>query len=200
MVAMTMSTGAWADRLIQIPTGLRVSSREVRTDAVWPQGKSEPARAAAAWGLGQAFEVGLEYQRWKGTRSELNHLGVDFSYQYVVPVPDLVPGIAFGVRDLFNVTHDRIGLYAAATWRFVPPLSLFNEDSAEFTLGLGLGRNEGLFLGAALPVGPPLRLLAEYDARRITAGVEVRPWRGLGVRWLFFEGGNEIGLSYRIRF
>jgi len=191
---------AQADRLIRIPTGLRLKNGEFRGELVWPQGKSDPARTYLEGGMGRAFEVGLEGQRWRGSRGELLQAGVNLSYQYVVPVPDLIPGISVGVLDLFNHTHDRIGVYGAATWKFIPPLSLFAEDAAEVTLGLGLGRHEGLFFGAALPLGPPLRLLSEYDANRITAGIELRPVLGLQLRWLFFEGGNEIGVSYRTRF
>ena len=77
----------------------------------------------------------------------------------------------------------------------------FNSNTPlELTLGGGVGRKSGVFVGFELPFTWQFRLLAEHDIRRVTAGVEYRPFTGAGVRLMVRDEGPLVGFRYSMRF
>ena len=79
------------------------------------------------------------------------------------------PGIAVGVHDVGGAAVHLRGRYAVATKSLLP--------WARITAGYGIGPDilDGFFGGVELAPLPHLRLLADYDANRTSAGVRVLP-------------------------
>lgn len=189
---------ARAERLIFIPTAVKLRLGIVRAQAYFSGQKGRDVRGFLTTGLAKAVDIELTYDRFNGgaTASSIN-----LAYYYVVPVTDLTPGIAVGVQDLLDNTPDRRSAYIAVTYR-IGQVGDYNSDvPAELTLGGGTGRyRRGAFVGFMLPFAEQLRLLGEYDSTKITAGFQIRPIRGLALGTLFQSDRTLWSLSYSVRF
>lgn len=188
-----LARDAVADRLILTPTGTKVPYGTVRPEGLWELGHAKRVRAFVAVGLSQSFDAELLLDDWasRGTAS------FSFSYNYMVPVVDLAPGVSIGMVDVLDRTEFGRSVFVAVTHRIGLIGDFVGDLPAELTLGARTGR--GAFVGFMLPVAPQVRILAEHDAIRATAGVELRPVPGLAVRYLFQSSQNLVGLSYSWR-
>lgn len=195
-LALLLATAGSADRLIRIPTGKKLLSDTYRFELL-----TEPSRdRTLGWlgaGLGQSFDLELTGQSFDSDRIVSSF---DFSYNYLVPITDFLPGLSFGVQDALGVTERGRSLYLAVTFR----LGNYGEHNQDVPTELTIGfwnRSEGVaFGGVSLPFSEHLKLLAEHDSRHLTAGFELSPLEGGSFRFLFRKNQVLIGLRISQRF
>lgn len=191
-----LSAVAAADRLITIPTGRKLPFGTVRYEF-----RAEPKQRGArehllAAGIGTSFEIEartswLQDDRGTGT--------FDLAYNVIAPIPDLSPGISFGVQDAMDETEDRRRFYAAITFR--PYFTTANGDTpGEVTLGVLQGEYTHPFVGVGIPFTREFRLLAEHNGLRPAAGFEYRPKPNLGFRIQFREHQTMASLQLTTKF
>lgn len=193
-LVMAVSAGASADRLVQIPTGKKLPLNSVRPELLWTADR--PSRLQGFLGVSLTESIDAELLTDK-EGADPAVASLTLSYNFVVPVVDLTPGISFGVVDAFDRTEFGRGGFLALTWRLGLIGDLVQETPAEFTIGAVT--NRGAFVGLMLPLAQQIRLVAEHDGLRPTAGLELRPTRGVNVRWLFRERSTLFGLSAQVR-
>ncbi len=192
VAVFALCTLSFADRLILIPTGKKILSGGMRYEVLTIVGKD----TTLGWigtGLGQSYDFEITGESYDSNRV-VN--GVDFSYNYTVPVIDFAPGISFGVQDAANVTRRGRNTYIAVTYRF-GNFGEHNQDvPTELTFGFWTRENGLMFFGASLPLSEPLTLLVEHDSDIMTAGIEVSPFKGGAFRMLFHERETLVGLRF----
>lgn len=189
------SAAGWADRVVTVPRGDKVRDGAFQLVTLFDRG-SERFDHRFTVGFGQAYEIELSSTAGS-TGPARGTLG--FSYNFLPAFIDLSPALTFGVDDLADQLPGGPSFWATALFR----LSLdgdYNYDvPLEFTLGAGTGRYRGLFLAVNLPVSDQFRLVGEQRGRDLTAGLEIRPTRGLTIQWLHRRSGPLFGLSYTTR-
>ncbi len=187
---------ASADRVLTVPTARKLTYGTVRYEF-----RAEPKQRGArehllGVGIGPAYELELRTE-WKNDRVSVGTF--DFAYNLIAPIPELSPGISFGVQDALDQTFDGRRFYLATTFR--PIFSTVNGDvPADVTLGLFQGRYTHPFVGVSLPFAREFRLLAEHNGFRPQAGFELRPRPNLGLRIAFRERQTLTSLQYSTRF
>ena len=195
-LVLVLAAAASADRLIRIPTGKKLLSSTFRIEIM-----TEPSRdRTLGWvgaGIGQSFDLELTGESFDSNRVDSSF---DFSYNYLVPITDFMPGLSFGVQDGLGVTERGRSLYMAITFR----LGNYGEHNQDVPTELTIGfwdRKEGVaFGGVSLPFSEHLKLLVEHDARHLTAGFELSPLDGGSFRFLFRKSQVLIGLRISQRF
>jgi hypothetical protein len=179
-----------ADRLVTVPTGVKLRDRTAKFELRTERSGNPVARFDAA--VGHSWELGIRTAKTDFTGS--------LSYNYLLPLVDLTPGIALGLDDLSNVTEEGRGAYLAFTF-FLGNTGEFNQDiPTEFTFGFWARRKGGLFLGASVPIAQPFRIVAEHDSRRLWAGFDIRPVKDASLKVMFSETSPSISFSYQTRF
>ena len=193
-----LAANAQADRLVNIPTGTKIHKNTLRLESLSKLGGGPQRRYYLGVPLGEVFDAQLIVDRDGPGRRD--RLSLDASYNAFVPIPDIAPGISIGVRDLTNTTHDGRAFYLAVTNKFSQDGPYNMETPAEVTWGVGTGGIRGGFFGVSLPFADQFRLIAEHDSFRLTAGIDVRPWRDLSIRWLFRQHETLLHVSLLLRF
>ena len=123
----------------------------------------------------------------------------DLAYNVIAPLPDLSPGISFGVQDVLDETPEGRRAYGAITFR--PIFTTINGDvPADVTLGFFQGRYTQAFVGVSFPFARQFRLLAEHNGDQPSAGFELRPRPNLGFRIQFRERETLASLQLTTRF
>ncbi|MFN3683217.1 MAG: hypothetical protein ACK41F_04695 [Fimbriimonadaceae bacterium] len=190
------ATLAPADRLIAAPSGRKVTYGTVKFDAVWEGDGERCLQSTVSYGLTPALEVSLGGE-YVDSRNALPTL--DLAYTITDPVVNYVPGLAIGVQDAFGNTFLGRRFYVAVSYD-VGMTGRYNGDTPlQLTLGAGTGGHNGAFVGVSIPWTSRFRLLAEHDATRITAGIEVRPADGLWLRMLARDRRSVWGLGWTAR-
>jgi len=189
---------ALADRLIDIPTGTKVHKNTLKLDGRWLQNRTDQVRYALGIPILDAFDAFLLMDRplQKGS----DRVSLDFSYNAVVPIVDLSPGISVGVTDLFNNTRGNRSYYLAITNKIGLDGTYNMDTPAEVTYGIGTGGLHGLFFGSKLPFSDRVSILSEWDTTRLTGGLELKPHPDLSLRWLFRQQETVIQVQWTMRF
>lgn len=187
-----------AERLIFLPVGDRYSNQDVRIETLLDAKSLDPRYTFLGFGFGNSFDAEITFHSNFPGKSDEGL--VDLSYNYLPAIPDLGLGISVGMQDIMNHGEGR-SLYVALTNRS-NNYEDFNADTpTEITLGAGTGRYKGLFAGMRLTATNYLRFLLEYDSRRMTAGLEVMPVKGLLLRWVIQdERDGLVGATFTKRF
>ncbi len=188
---------AWADRLLEISTGTKISKRVARVELQSWQGAGRVDRWFLGHGLGENFDFEAVLER----RSKRGRVAsIDFSYNYLTPVVDVSPGISVGLLDTAGVTERGRTGYVAATWRFAQDSDDVTRPlNTEFTIGYQMGGTTGLIFGFSLPLSQAIRLIAEYPTRDLSAGIELRPLRPLSLKWVFGQNRTLLSASWTHR-
>lgn len=167
---LTLGTVSWAERLIFIPTGDRFLGGEVRLQSFFEDGSSSVRRTYLGFGILKLADLEITEEKRHGQDSQVSF---DLSFNYNKPFPDISPGLSIGVQDALDRTVDGRGFYVAMTYQFNNFDAANAETPSELTIGGGTGRYRGAFVGAKLPFTNAVRLVAEHDSMRITAGLEL---------------------------
>lgn len=185
-----------ADRLIFTPMGKKTPFNAIRLDLL-----SIPSRDVAfgmiSFGLTSQIELELYGESFDSDRIDL---AGSASFNLISPITDISPGISVGVQDFANNTRDGRNVYLATTYYF-GNIGQYNQDVPTiFTLGFS-SRDQGfLFVNFALPLSENFRLVGEHDSYRISAGLEVMPFDGAMLRFLFRQDEPMIGFRFARRF
>lgn len=142
--------------------------------------------------VGEVFDLEIAGISSRGQKVRVQLNG---SYQFMVPVPDVSPGVSVGIQDIGGQTKFGRSAYLALTYK-TGQATDSSDVPAELTVGLGTNRFRGIFLGMMLPLQANLRLIAEHDSRKLTAGFELRAAKNIGVRWLFDENRTRLQLTW----
>lgn len=193
VVALLVAASSFADRLLLIPTGKKLLHNVYRFELL-----TEPSRDRTfGWigtGLGQSFDFELTGE---SLDDDSVSVSLDFSYNYLTPITDFVPGVSLGVQDAAGRTQRGRAFYLAVTYR----LGNFDEHNQDIPTEVTFGfwdRREGLmFAGAVLPFSEHLKLLVEHDSHEFTAGFQISPIKGADFRFMF--RANEVLLGMRIQ-
>jgi hypothetical protein len=170
-----------ADRLILAPTARKVPYRSARLEHMFDQTDFGRSRTMLAVGLTDAIDVEFLFEQGEG-RGEVQSL--DLSYNVLPALTGVALGLSVGVRDLAGKTKDGRSVYLAWTHR-IGLSGRYNGDvPLDLTQGYRIGEPNGFFVGVMIPFRSTFRLLAEHDASRVNAGLEWRPLRDVGVRWI----------------
>lgn len=187
---------ASADRLILIPTGKKLLKGRIYTEWLGSGDKREKSRFFLGTAIGDSFDAELEYQDGAGLRRGLTG---SFTYNYIVPVTDITPGISVGIRDIMNRTSFGRFVYLAATFRVGSEALFYSDAPIEFTVGCGTKPLRGAFLGISIPFANQVRLLAEHDSIDVTAGIEIKPSPAMSLRWLYRRDRNFVSVGWTVK-
>ncbi|HJP82547.1 MAG TPA: hypothetical protein VJ835_03495 [Fimbriimonadaceae bacterium] len=197
LAVFSLSALSAADRLITIPTGSKIKLDTIRAEGLWEQSRSRNSRYYIGAGLTNAIDFEFTGERFDGHRFRNS---VDLSYNYIPPIIGFGPGISFGVQDAFGVTRGGRRFFLAITTREGFADSVSGAVPAEITIGAYFGSVNAPFVGVMLPFTDYVRALAEFDGRRINAGVEFRPMANLGLRATFERNDVLIGAQVTLKF
>lgn len=195
-LVLGLAPGAGAEPLIRIPTADRVEAPTLeyrhRVD-----GRDE-GYGTLSLPLGLAYELDFGYFADEDGSHNLEG-GVMFQ---LLPDQVITPGIALGVWDVTNDSPwGRRGFLVVT--KALRPGQFFVRSPlrrVQFTAGTGTGRFSG-FIGA-VRADLPLRLslVAEFDARRLNAGVWFTPVRPLTLKAEWQNGNPYLGGSFLFSF
>jgi len=186
-----------ADRLITIPTGSKIFSRNLKVESLFLPSESNRSITYVGYGIDQSFDAEIVIDRLSQNKARGTF---NVSWNYVPAVVDVSPGITIGVRDGLDQTRDGRSIYLATSFRFFLDGEFNSDLYGEVVMGFGVGGFRGAFTGLSLPISPQFRLVAEYDSRRITAGLDYRPDRAIQLRLLARDGVPFLGLVLTHRF
>jgi hypothetical protein len=184
-----------ADVLIQIPT----ADRPVETRGEYKErleGRDERYGTLVA-PAGSAYELMARYY----DRGGVQRLEGGGSLQ-LLPDGLVTPGIALGLWDFTNSSPlgRRAFLVFTKSLRagqFGIPKAL---DRLQLTFGTGTGKFSGVLAGLRMDLPAHLSLVAEYDARRLNAGLWFTPIRPLTLKAELQNGNLFVGGDLRARF
>lgn len=180
MALVFIASAAWADRLVRIPTAAKVPLGDARFGYLQPLGARSEYRSYVGFGVTKAFEGEITVERSQRSSAALS---CNLAYNLVAPLTNYTPGISFGVQDILDRTEDGRGFYLAVTYRLSVDETQMISAPVELTLGVGVGGFHGAFVGLVLPLSNQLKGVFEHDSRRLSAGLQWEPTRGLLLRW-----------------
>jgi hypothetical protein len=197
LATLGLATFSSADRLITIPTGTKITLNTVKFEGLTEQSRSRTSRYWLGFGVTNAIDAQIT-----GEKFELGKFKTSFdvAYNYIPPITGIGPGISFGVQDVLNETHDGRRYFLAITTKEGFADSVNGSVPAEITIGGYFGSINSPFVGVMLPFTDKLRFLAEFNGRRITAGVDIRPTNDIGLRAVFDQRDVLVGAQITLRF
>ncbi len=196
VLLLSMAFVSQADRLITIPTAHKLRIGEYRYEITSLQGAGRESYQYLGTGLTSNMDIEFRTERFPGANERSTF---DLSYNHFPAGLDIVPGLSVGVQDAMNQTRDGRRFYLATS--FTNIFGTINGDvPADVTLGGFFGAQSSAFVGVSIPFSKEVRLLAEDNGYRLTAGFEVRPVKWLGLRMLFRNQQTFVDASVTRRF
>jgi len=197
LATLGLATLSMADRLITIPTGTKITLDTVKFEGLTEQSRSRSSRYWLGFGVTNAIDAQITGEKFEFGRFKTSF---DVAYNYIPPITGIGPGISFGVQDVLNETHDGRRYFLAITTKEGFADSVNGSVPAEITIGGYFGSINSPFVGVMLPFTDKLRFLAEFNGRRITAGVDIRPTNDIGLRAVFDQRDVLVGAQITLRF
>ena len=193
----TTAAVAQADRLIYIPTARKIPYRtfkyELRAE---PRVQGEIEHYLGV-GLTKFWELEVRSQNLGMPTAQTTF---DLTYNYLAPLTNLTPGFAIGVQDILNKTSEGTRHFLAITFR-EGFQAINGEYPADLTIGVSMAQKRLYpIVGASIPFSEEVRLMAEHDGFRISAGFEIRPIKPLALRFLVRERSSLFGFVFQHRF
>lgn len=194
-LALALPLSACADRLILIPTATKLTYGSYRLEHLFDQRGGDRAQSYLGIGVGLAFDMAVTAGDFGGG----DDVSVDFAFHVLDPLVNFAPGGSVGVVDAMDRTADGRRAYIVTTYRSGLDGRYNAFAPAEVTLGVFMGSRNTMFVGAQLPFSDAFRGLAEHDGNRASAGFEVRPFKGMSLRWVQREDRQVWSVGYRGR-
>lgn len=195
LLGLILMTTARADRLINVPVATKLTSGTVRYEQTYGLSDRAVQRESLLFAVNGTYEI--EARRFRSDGRD--DATLDLYATILSPFKGYAPGFAVGVRDALGQTRDGFRPWVAVTFR--EPYQLGDiERGADITLGAFFGRHGSALVGFSIPLGPDLRLLAENDGYRLSAGLQYAPIRNLELRVLTEDLTPLGSLRYSIRF
>jgi hypothetical protein len=193
LAVLFVTAYATADRLIEIPIGRKIEKGLVRGEAIFDAGKTGRNRFLLGAGLTTDFDAEFMLDNLDTGGSIFTF---DVGYRKAVGFIDQSPGVMLGVKDALDRTPERRRFYVAVTQK----VGTDTDVPLEVTIGAATNSRHPVFVGASVPFGEKVHLLAEHDSRKVTLGVELRPIQGVALRALFQPDRTLLSVSLTRRF
>ena len=197
LVLISFAAVASADRLITIPTGTKIKLYTIKFEGLWEQSRNRSSRYYLGAGITNAIDAQLTGEKFDGRRIRNSF---DVAYNYIPPITGIGPGISFGIQDVLGVSRDGRRYFLAITTREGFADSVSGMVPAEITIGAYFGSVNSPFVGVMLPFTDYVRVLAEFNGKRINAGLELRPTNDIGLRAIFDRSDVLVGAQISVRF
>jgi hypothetical protein len=196
LLGLCVAAPARADQLIQIPTADIVPGATgeylQRTEG------NDAGYATVFLPAGKQYEVMF---RWYNDYAGEQRVEGGGQFQ-LLPDGVVTPGLAVGMWDITNSSPKGRRAFLMLTKhldrgdfslpRFLPPMQL--------NFGVGTGKFSGPLAGIKINLPAHLDLVAEYDARRLNAGLWYSPMKHLTLKAELQNGELFFGGSLRSRF
>lgn len=184
LVLLSISAGGFADRFIHAPIAQKLPYGALKLEGLWsgPEGKTVSQRVGL--GFATVFDGELVWDRRPGHDSQFTF---DLAYNYTDPVVTLIPGVSIGVQDALNKSEQGRRFYWVTTYHYGLDGKFNQSVPLEFTLGASVGSRNGVIASFNIPFTNWIRFVSEYDAGKLTQGLEYRPAKEATVRMLFEE-------------
>lgn len=187
---------AMADRVIDVPIGRSLKMGTFQFSDLEGANQSGVRDCYLAYAPLTGLEFGIRQRMRSG---ETGHTTVDFAYNLVAPVAALSPGISVGMLDALNETLDGRRTYVAFTFREL--LDVGDKGAnGEITMGVQFGHLNSGFVGVSLPLSNNVKLLAEHNGARISAGFEYTLAKSIQLRAITQDSTLLFGLNLSRRF
>lgn len=183
-LVLGVSAGALADRFILTPTGSRIRPGTVRAESLAIAGR--PARSWLEAGITTNLDLGISHSAGRDP-------SLDLTWNYLLPITDIAPGLSFGLLDLADRTPEGRAGYLAFTNHFGNMGDLNSDIPTEFTLGFWTRSRGQPFASVSFPFADQFRLIAETSGGEIRAGFDLRPIRALSVKVIWMDGRPSAG-------
>jgi len=197
-LSLGVASTAVADRLITIPLGRKIGFDEFTVDSFVELSNGDSLDRFVGIGITQDFE--LDYHGERIDDGPMRDT-IDFSYNYLPPIIDQLPGISVGVEDVLNRTSEGRRYYLATTWESSADNIGSGNLPVELTLGIAQGVELKPFVGASLPLGTNANFLVEHDGYRLSTGFEFHaPKSGVAARVFVRDQEVLVGANLTLRF
>jgi hypothetical protein len=197
LALLGLTATAFADQLISIPTGTKIKLNTIKVEGLWEQSRDRTSHFYIGTGVTNAIDAQITGEKFEGHRFRTSF---DLSYNYLPPIIGFGPGVSFGVQDVLGVTRDGRRYFLAITTKEGFADTVNGTIAAEITIGAYFGSVNSPFVGVMLPFTDYVRVLAEFNGRRINAGVEIRPTNEFGLRATFERRDVLIGANFTVKF
>ncbi|MEP0766370.1 MAG: hypothetical protein HRF45_07520 [Fimbriimonadia bacterium] len=193
VIAAMAAVTVHGDRLFDIPTGSIAQRGTLRMDFFAATSDLDLNRQRLQVTATKNVELTVSREALPGihTRESL-----DFHYNYVPPITERFPGISVGVLDVLG--HTKAGRAPYLAFSYSLPMMNAAAWEKDFLLhfGFGSGAIGGVFAGFEFPLTNNFTLWGEHDSRRINAGAQWTPSRGLGIRLFMSDSRAWFGLGF----
>ncbi len=191
LLILGVAAGAMADRFLLTPKGSRIRPGTVRIETLATAGR--PTRSWLEAGITTNLDLGVNYIAGRDAT-------LDLTWNYLLPITDIAPGLSFGLLDLADKTPEGRAGYLAFTNHFGNIGDLNMDIPTEFTLGVWTRGKGQPFASVSFPFAEQFRLIAETAGGEITAGMDLRPIKDVSVRLVWIQGRPSAGLRLSCRF
>lgn len=192
-----LSTTAFADRLITVPTATKIRLNTIKVEGLLEQSRGRSQKYYLGTGVTDAIDLEFTSERFNGNNLRTSF---DVAYNVLPPLPGYGPGVSVGVQDTLGVTRDGRRFYLAITTKEGDADTVSGWVSLEYTIGMYFGAVTSPFVGLSIPFTPYVKFLSEYNGRRVNAGVEIRPTQDIGLRAIFERKNVLVGAQVTVRF
>lgn len=196
ILACTLCVGCRADPALLAPTGVTLTTGQIRAAAAFSTEDSADRYFWLGAGLMQV-EINLLRIESSGGASR-NVLGAQWNF---LPETMITPAVGFGVRDALSDSEEGFGIYAAVTKRLPVPALAATVQELAVTAGIGAGGIKGPFFSAEARLPSRLILQLEYDSRDLNGALAwepVPPFRlkAYSIRSEFYLGAEIAPLRF----
>lgn len=161
---------AYADRLIEIPTGKLIYPERLTVEAGFLTGKPERERLLVNFRVGGLLEI-------QGARTGFDNRLEVYGLQYSVypEIPGYAPGLSVGVSDVLNRTTQGRGYFVALSYSIAALGQTPLDHDLRVHLGFGWEGVSAFFFGFDVPLTNQIFLRAEHTGSHINAALAWRP-------------------------
>lgn len=184
LLVIGVAAGALADRFILTPTGSRIRPGTIRAESLAIAGR--PTRSWLEAGITTNLDLGISHIAGRDP-------SLDLTWNYLLPITDIAPGLSFGLLDLADETPEGRAGYLAFTNHFGNMGDLNSDIPTEFTLGIWTRGKGQPFASVSFPFADQFRLIAETSGGEIRAGFDLRPIKALSVKVVWMDGRPSAG-------
>lgn len=184
---------AYADRLIEIPTGRLIYPERLTLEAGFLTGNPERERVLVNFRINSLLEV-------QGARTGFDNRLEVYGLQYSLypEIPGYAPGISVGVSDIFDRTAHGRGYYLAFSYGIAALGETPLDHDLRVHLGFGWDGMPSFFIGFDAPLTNQLFLRAEHTGRHINAALAWRPNNQIELRGAIIRERTNWSIMIRL--
>jgi hypothetical protein len=196
LIVVGLTSLSLADRLITTPMGRKLAEFSLKAELLTIPSR-DTVYGWVGYGINSNFEVELYGESLNSSKITPSF---NLSYNYISPITDISPGLSIGIVDILGRTADERAAYLAATYFFGNVGDLNQNVPTILTVGGWTRFGGGVFFNVSFPFTEQVRAIGEHDGQALTAGLELQPFAGSSLKFLFREGSPTIGFTFVRRF